>query len=67
VKTNIPIEQAVVDYSNSKRDQHSNRQPKKNAHGDHLAELDNGLMMPTSEILDFASGIDSTEYDQPDR
>lgn len=67
MKTNIPIEQAVVDNSNLKKDHHINRQPGKNAHADHLAELDNDFMMSTSEILDFASGIDSTEYDQPDR
>jgi len=78
METNIPIEQAIVGNSNSKRSNQSKGQngkytmniPKKisvereETHGK-LAQLDNGPMMSTSEILDFSSGVDSTEYDQP--
>lgn len=55
METNIPIEQAIVQSTNKK-----NNSSKKNYK---LAKLDNGPMLSTSEILDFASGVDSTESD----
>lgn len=73
MKTNIPIEQAIIGQSNAEKSERihaENRKQitasveRKSTYSNDLAELENGPMMSTAEILDFASGIDSTEYDQ---
>lgn len=53
METNIPIEQAIVQKPVNKK--YGSPQKKAN-----LAKLDNGPMLSTAEILDFASGTDST-------
>lgn len=66
METNIPIEQSIVQTPRNRKKHPTGKniakpeaEPKAK-----LADLDNGPMFSTSEILDFASGIDSTEYEQ---
>jgi len=72
METNIPIEQAIVQKPKTKISQYKNGSlgvtqnktaEQEESGSNRLAQLDNGPMMTTSEILDFSSGIDSTEYD----
>lgn len=79
METNIPVEQAVINNGKFKRSNFiKGKDDKSDANDieksliskgdkseDNLAELNNGIMMSTSEILDFAAGIDSTEYGHP--
>lgn len=77
MKKKETIEQAIVEKSILKWSNHLNGQkgngpsdihqevviPHEETNYNHFESLDNGLMMSTSEILDFSSGVDSTEYD----
>jgi hypothetical protein len=72
--TNIPIEQAIVQKDNlslgkisSKSSLQKSSFKGEETYESNSFEFENGPMMTTSEILDFSSGIDSTEYDQPER
>lgn len=77
METNIPVEQAIVQKTRLGKSNRINGEAEKNSSNkkafynrkvkmeSNLADLDNGPMLSTSEILDFSSGIDSTEYDQP--
>lgn len=72
METNLTIEQAIVEKSkintqgeNQSLDIQRKKALDRSKIQRNYTEFENGTMMTTSEILDFSSGIDSTEYDQP--
>lgn len=74
METNMTIEQAIVEKNKSNREKNNTKNipqkaslKHKETQGRNSYEFENGPMMTTSEILDFSSGIDSTEYDQRER
>lgn len=62
MKTNIPMEQAFIDGRGSKRSPASTNQNRNIEKPQPRVEWgsDQGPMLTTSEILDFAEGTDST-------
>lgn len=62
MKTNIPMEQAFIDASKSNRKPASSQKNRNSEQSRPTVEWgsDQGPMLTTSEILDFAEGTDST-------
>lgn len=62
MKTNIPMEQAFIDGRSTKRNLASTNKSRNTEKPQPTVEWgsDQGPMLTTSEILDFAEGTDST-------